>query len=119
MQSFLGLLNWCSKFNIELTEIIKPLYESTREKIKFVMTPELIAIFEKAKEFFVENIVLKHPQLHKDYNLYTNASYLAMGAVLTQFDDEGVERIITCINKVFVGAQLNYHTTEKELHAKI
>lgn len=87
--------------------------ESTHQKIQFKITPTLIRIFEKAKEFLVNNIMLKHPQLHKDYNLYTDASYVAMSAVLTQYDDEGVERIITCINKVFVGPQLNYFTTEK------
>ena len=62
--------------------------------------------------------MLRDPQLNKDYNLYTDASKIAMGAVLIQFDDDNQERIIICINKVFSGPQLNYYTTEKEL-AKI
>lgn len=106
MLSFLGLLNWCSKFNVEVTELIKPLYDLTHENVKFKITTEHVQIFEKAKDFFVSTVMLKHPQLNKDYNLYADASKIAMGAVLTQFDDDNQERIITCINKVFFWAPI-------------
>ena len=78
MQRYLGLLNCCARYNFDLAEYIKPLYESTEEKTKFQVTPQLVEIFKKSKQSFIKNIILKHPQPTRDYNLYTDASNLAM-----------------------------------------
>ena len=73
--------------------------------------------FGDCKKIFIDNIVLKHQQLHKEYNLYTDASDFAIAGVLTQIDDQNNERIITCISRVLKGPELFYFTTEKELLA--
>lgn len=44
----------------------------------------------------------------------TDASDIAMGAVLSQTDENGLDRIISCFSKKFVKAQQNYSTTDKE-----
>lgn len=47
----------------------------------------------------------------------TDASNVALGTILTQFDNDGKERMISCFSKKFDKAQSNYSTTDKELVA--
>ena len=46
IQGYLGLINWCSKYNVELMEI-KPLYELTYDGVKFKMKTKYIQTFEE------------------------------------------------------------------------
>ena len=100
------MLNFCSKYTDLLSEAITPLLELTTKNTKYKWTQTHQLAFEECKKLFVNNIILKHPQLNKEYNLYTDASDFAIAGVLTQSDDDGDERIITCISRVLKGPEL-------------
>ena len=54
------------------------------------------------------------PNPNKPYALYTDASDLALGAVLTQRDNNNNERPIAFISKAFTDAQKRWCTLERE-----
>ena len=51
--------------------------------------------------------------------LYTNASKIAVGAVLLQSDSDGIERPVSFFSKKLSSAQQNYSTFEREYLAII
>ena len=57
---------------------------------------------------------LAHPNLEAPFTLYTDASTIAVGAVLLQRDASGVERAISFFFKKLLSAQRNYSTFEHE-----
>jgi len=65
----------------------------------------------------LEAAPLEHPDFNKEFVLSTDASIGALGAVLSQIDDEGRERPIAFASKVLTGAETRYSPTELELLA--
>ena len=57
---------------------------------------------------------MAYPQPNKPYKLYTDACDYAVGAVLVQDDENGVERPIHYVSKQLHGAQLSWPVIEKE-----
>ena len=62
---------------------------------------------------------MAHPDLRKSYRLYTDASDIAVGAILVQLDEEGVERPIQYISRCFRGTETRWSTIEMEAFAII
>ena len=62
---------------------------------------------------------LAHPDLEQPFILFTDASKIAIGAVLLQRDNSGVERAISFFSKKLSPAQRNYSTFERECLAII
>ena len=58
-----------------------------------------------------------YPDPNKEYNLYTDASDIALGAVLMQKDDDGHERPIQFISKKFASCQARWPCLEKEAYS--
>ena len=54
---------------------------------------------------------LANPNLEAPFTLYTDASKIAVGAVLLQRDVTGVERVISVFSKKLLLAQRNYSTS--------
>ena len=50
--------------------------------------------FDKLKEILTSDILLAYPQTDKPYKLYTEASNYAVGSILVQEDDSGIETVI-------------------------
>jgi RNase H-like domain found in reverse transcriptase len=58
--------------------------------------------------------ILQYPDFDKPFLLYTDASGYGIGAVLSQKDDEGKERVIAYASRSMNRAELNYPITDKE-----
>ncbi|KAK7573978.1 hypothetical protein V9T40_011169 [Parthenolecanium corni] len=117
MQSFLGFCNYYRKFIKDYASIARPLYALTNKKTLFQWTEEHEKIFDQLKQSITDNAVLAFPQFDKIFYLHTDASDYAVGAVLSQKDDEGILQPITFESKVLNSAQKNYAVIEKELYA--
>jgi hypothetical protein len=63
--------------------------------------------------------VLQHPNPEKPFFLETNASGVAMGAILSQRQEDGRLHPIAFLSKSFNPAQMNYDVHDKELMAII
>ena len=58
--------------------------------------------------------ILVYPDFIKKFYLYTDASDSGYGAILSQKDSNGQERVISYISTTLKTSEKNYSTTEKE-----
>ena len=63
------------------------------------------------------DVVLRYPDISKPYQLHTDASNFAIGAVLSQSDDRGRPHVVQYFSKVLDPTQQRWSTIEKEAYA--
>ena len=54
VQSFIGMVNYLSKFSVRLFELVEPIRELTKDKVSFNWGPECQAIFKQMKRRLLE-----------------------------------------------------------------
>lgn len=115
LKGFLGLTNFYNRFTSRYAETTSLLIQLLKKERNFKWTEQHDRQFKLVKELFIDTVILKHPDLKKQYYLQTDASNYALGGQLFQYDDEGRIAVVAFTSRTFKGAELNYHTTEKEL----
>lgn len=88
VKEFLGLTGFYRKFIHHYAHIAMPLYQAVQSE-KLEWTPEQEAAFCLLKKSVTEAPVLTIPDMDGQWTLRTDASKLAMGAVLMQAPVEG------------------------------
>ena len=88
MLSFLGLGNYYRKLIPHFSEWAAPLYKSSRETQIF-STPELEEAFKNLKTAACDVVAIKIPDPNKPFVLETDASGVAITAVLKQIGEDG------------------------------
>ena len=83
LQSFLGLMNFFSRFCDNYARETYPLYQLLRKNVKFQWTPELDKAFEKVKNMFIAERTLAFPDLEKDYYLTIDACNYSIAGILS------------------------------------
>lgn len=116
IKSFLGLLGYYRKFIKDFANLTKPMTECLRKDKKITMNPEYVNCFEKCKTLLCENPILQYPDFSKPFVLTTDASNVALGAVLSQ-GAIGLDRPICYASRTLTKTEQNYSTIEKELLA--
>ncbi|KAF8697673.1 hypothetical protein RHS03_07742, partial [Rhizoctonia solani] len=119
LQSFIGFANFYRCFIKDFSTIVKPLTLLTRQEVKWKWGEAEQQAFDRVKEEIGKDPVLIHPDAQKPYFLETDASGVAMGAVLSQRHTDGYLHPIAFLSKSFDDAQTNYDTHDKELLAII
>ena len=118
LQQFLGFLNYHRGFIQGLAGISAPLYDLTRPRAEWKWADEHTEAFETLKRIMTSPPVLAYPNAKDQFILDTDASDLAIGAVLSQVQD-GKERPISFASKALNSKQKQYCTTRKELLAVV
>ena len=90
----------------------------TKKSKRFVWTDEAQQSFDKIKQALLETRTLTYPFRHQPCIFDTDASDVAVGAVLSQVIN-GVERPIAFFSKVLGDTQKNYCPTRRELVAVV
>ena len=116
IQSFLGLVNFYRDFCPDLAETSIPLYELTHKNKTFEWNNKHQEAFDKVKQLITNAPLLKIPALSKPFIIATDASAVALGAVLSQ-GYNGKEHPISFASRVLTEAEKNYSVIEKELLA--
>lgn len=117
LRRFLGMAGYYRKFCKNYSLVVLPLTQLTSPKVKFAWTAECQYAFEQTKTMLTSPPILVMPLFDRPYHLMVDASELGIGAVLSQFDDKGIEHPVSFFSKKFNKAQLNYSTIEKEMLA--
>ena len=91
--SVVGMASYYRKFIDHFSELVGPLTELTKKHAKFHWTDKHSRAFETIKQKLVQAPVLAHPDPSRPYVLSTDASLVAVGAVLTQETGDG-EKVI-------------------------
>jgi RNase H-like domain found in reverse transcriptase/Reverse transcriptase (RNA-dependent DNA polymerase)/Integrase zinc binding domain/Retroviral aspartyl protease/Chromo (CHRromatin Organisation MOdifier) domain/DNA N-6-adenine-methyltransferase (Dam) len=120
VRSFLGFTGFCRRFIRDYARIALPLTHLTRSDVPFPtqLTSAQLAAFAALKLALTSAPLLLLPRLgpDQDFVLYTDASQLAVGAVLLQDQGQGLQPIAYESRKLSP-AEVNYPVSELELLA--
>ena len=86
-------------------------------KDKLEWNTEADQAFDTLKKAFTTAPILTYPDFQKPFFLETDASDFALGAVLSQSDDEGRLHPVAFHSRKFTAAEINYEIHDKELLA--
>ena len=121
VREFLGLVGYYRKFINRFADAARPLTKLTRKDSKFIWTDECQTSFEYLRTCLTESPILKYPDPHKRYVMFTDASDQATAAVLTQeyTDDDGQmkEMPVAYLSAQFNDTQFKWSTVVKEGYA--
>ena len=84
VQSFIGMVNYLSKFSVRLSELAEPIRELSKDKVPFNWGPEHQAAFKQMKKEIVRAPILAYYNPKKETTLQGNASIKGLGACLFQ-----------------------------------
>jgi hypothetical protein len=108
------MLNYYNQFIEDFAHIAAPLYDLTRKEIKFEMNEQRREAVDKLKQKLLTAPILRHPNFQSPFIIYTDASNVAVGVVLAQHDDTGVEYVVAYGSRALSSAERKYTTTERE-----
>ena len=118
LRSFLGLCNYYRKFIKDYSRYARVLESMCgNNKDKLIWSENCEKSFEELKKALSDTPVLVYPDFKKDFILDTDASFDTIGAVLSQVDESGCERVIAYGSHTMNKHELGYCITRKELLA--
>lgn len=118
LQSFLGLLNYYSKFIPNLSMELHPFYKLLKKNVQFSWSKECVDAFSKCKGLITSNSVLAMYNPSKEIVLSCDASPYGVGCVLSQVFDT-VEKPVMFASSTLSAAEKNYSQTHREALAII
>jgi hypothetical protein len=116
VQCFLGFANFYRIFIKYYSQIAAPLTRLTC-KDKLEWGPQAENAFQDLKTAFTTAPILVHPDFAKAFYLETDASDFALGAVLSQMDEDKKLHPVAFYSRKFSAAEINYEIHDKELLA--
>ncbi|GFX01371.1 retrovirus-related Pol polyprotein from transposon 297 [Trichonephila clavipes] len=114
VSKFLGMAEWYQKFIPHYADICESLYRLRKKGAKFNWSKEAQDAFNKVKRALTEVPVLQLPNFQEQFNLFTDASGVGIGAVLNQN-----HRPMAFASRILNKAGRNYTVTERECLAVI
>lgn len=113
LRGFLGTIGYYRRFIEGFAKITKPLTNQLKKGEKIIHTKEFVESFALCKDILIGSQVLQMPDFSQPFNLTTDASNFAIGAVLSQ-GPIGRDRPIAFFSRTLNKAECNYSTIEKE-----
>ncbi|GFW43383.1 retrovirus-related Pol polyprotein from transposon 297 [Trichonephila clavipes] len=114
VSKFLGMTGWYQKFISRYADICEPLYQLMKKGAKFNWSGEAQDSFDQIKRTLTEAPILQLPNFSEQFNLFTDASGVGIGAVLQQN-----QKPIAFASRTLNKAERNYTVTERECLAVI
>ena len=118
VRSFLGFANFFRRFVPHYADIARHLDEVTGRNAHFSWNSERQRSFELLKEALLNPPVLQLANTSQPFQVHTDASDLAIGAVLLQEDEQGQHPVAYASRKL-TAAERNYTITERETLAVV
>jgi glutaredoxin-related protein len=84
IQSFLGLMGYYLWFIENFSKIAKPMTELMKNGVKFDWSQACEEAFQTLKDHLTTALVLAQPNIHKDFDVYCDASRVGLGCVLME-----------------------------------
>lgn len=114
VRSFLGLITYVGKFIPDLANLTEPLRILLKLDTKFVWGPDQANAFQHLKTQLSQISNLAYFDPKRRTRVVADASPVALGAVLIQFDLNGDPKIISFASKSLSDVEKRYSLTEKE-----
>jgi len=119
VRQFLGFCSYYRRFIQNFSQIAKPLHRMTEKNAKFKWTTETDRAFDELRKHLSTTPVLAYPDFSREFILDTDASDCGIGAVLSQVDGQGRERVISYGSCLLSKPEQQYCVTRKELLAAV
>ena len=120
IRRFLGMVGFYRNMIPSFATHAAVLTALTKKHARWKWTPDHEAAFDYLRFALTsDETMLNYPNLNKPYELYTDASDTAVGAVLVQRDDEGNARPIQFISHTLNDTQRRWPAIEREAYAII
>ena len=114
LRSFLGLLNYYSKFLPSLALVLNPLHSLLRTIQPWKWSQSCEDAFQKARKALVEAPILAHYDPDLPISLAGDAPAYGVGAVISHTMPEGTERPVAFASRTLSTSERNYSQVEKE-----
>eukprot|EP00731_Ephydatia_muelleri_P019387 Em0012g212a len=119
LRSFLGSVQFYSKFLPNLATVLAPLHQLTKKDSKWKWDSTEEAAFRELKKNLCADTVLAHFQSYVPIGISCDASEVGIGAVLFHRYPDGSERPIANVSKTLTETQRRYSQIQKEALAII
>ena len=117
VRSFVSLASYYCKFVRNFAQIAKPLTCMLEKGKEFHWTLDCQHAVDNLRSHLGETKKLTLPNFHKTFRVSCDASGVALGAVLSQLDDERRERPISFASCILSKAERKCGVTEREAFA--
>ena len=116
MRAFLGLTGYYRKFIPNYSDTATPLSNLTRkaEPSRVRCSEECERTFHKLETRLCSEPILRGPDFDKEFIIQTDASEKGIGAVLSQYDHDGMEHLVAFYSRKLLPRETRYSTVEKE-----
>ena len=115
LQSFLGVANFNRRFIKDFSRIVLPLSAMTSSRRKFEWGDVQEEAFQHIKRCISEAPALRLADWSKEFHIQTDASDIAVGAVLFQLGEQGERYPLAFHSKTLTNTEKNWSATEKEM----
>ena len=119
LRSFLGMVNYYSKFLPDLATVLSPLYMLLQHSTEWKWGQKQREAFKQAKTLLQSNRVLMHFDDRLPLVLSCDASPYGLGAILAHRMPDGSERPVGFASRTLAKAERNYSQLDKEALAII
>ena len=119
LRNLLGLAGYYRRFIKGFAGISAALHRATSTKREFAWTDEMMSAFEVLKQRLTSPPVLAFPEFEAPFIVETDASSVAVGAVLAQKKEDGKVHPIQYASRTMTAAERNYSAYEREALAVI
>ncbi|BHF76419.1 hypothetical protein SprV_0501951700 [Sparganum proliferum] len=122
LRGFLGLASYYRRFIKDFAHIATPFNRLTSKQNAFNWSDEYERSFEELKRRLISPPLLAFPNISESappFILDTDASDVAIGAVLSQQQTDGLEHPLIFASQTLTKPERNYSTTRKELLAVV
>ncbi|XP_046568676.1 uncharacterized protein K02A2.6-like [Haliotis rubra] len=119
VRSFLGLVNFCSRFIPDYSTLAEPLRQLTRKNQPFVFGKDQVESFQSLKAALASGKTLGYYSLAAKTRVIADASPVGLGSVLAQQQMDTSWRIISYASRSLSDVERRYSQTEKEALALV
>ena len=122
LKRFIGMIQFLHSFIPQLQDdmsVLSKLTSTKRDGNKIIWNDVSKASFYRLKEMVQSVEPLVHPNLDKQFHVFTDASKYGIGGMIAQYDDQERLRPVAYCSKVFNDTQTRWHVSEQEVYAAI
>ena len=119
LRRFLGMASYYRQLVPGFAQMAAPLTELLKKDAEWQWGEAQDNAFQQLKDMLTSERVMAFPRLDKPYILYTDACDYAIGAILCQEDEAGIERPIQYISAQLTSTQRRWAVIEKEAYAVV
>jgi transposase InsO family protein len=119
VRRFLGLTGYYRRFIENFSIRAKPLSDLTKKAIPFHWSPDQQIAFETLRDAIIQTPVIAMFDPNKQCSVFTDASKIGIGAILTQKDEQNHDKVIAYYSKRLNSTQENYSASELECLAVV